>query len=429
MSDEIRRRDFMKQSAAAAAVLAGPAVHSARGANGKVNIGWIGAGTRGYHCLKQTYAGNKGNVEVKAVCDTFTGNLARGKDMVQTEGGNTPTTHNDYREILAKPDIDAVFIMTPEHLHHSMMIAALKAGKHVYVEKPLAHTIEEGAELVKAVHKSGKIVQVGTQNRSSALYRRAKEMVEQGMIGDCHYVRAFWYRNSAADNPAWRYKIPADANEQNSDWAKFLGPAPKRAFDLHRYYQWRLYWDYSGGISTDLLVHQTDITNFVMGKTLPYSCMASGGVMRWTDKDDDREVPDTLSAIYDYPDKFHINYSCYFGNDQYGYGEQFCGNEGTIEVLNRQDLHFYPQLLKGAAPERVKTRKEVHLNGPKEFGEPDGLVSHIKNFIESIRGNEKPVAPVEAGQQAAISGHIATLSLKSGKKVIWDTKTEKVRYV
>ncbi len=428
MSDEMKRRDFMKQSAAAA-VLAGPAVQSARGAGDRVTIGWIGVGTRGYHCLKQTYIGNKEKVEVKAVCDTFTGNLSRGKDMIQTEGGNTPSTHNDYREILAKPDIDAVFIMTPEHLHHSMMLAALKAGKHVYVEKPLAHTIEEGAELVKAVHKSGKIVQVGTQNRSSALYRRAKEMVGQGMIGDCHYVRAFWYRNSAADNPAWRYKIPPDANEQNSDWAKFLGPAPKRPFDLQRYYQWRLYWDYSGGISTDLLVHQTDITNFVMGKTLPYSCMASGGIDRWTDQNDDREVPDTLSAIYDYPDKFHINYSCYFGNDQYGYGEQFCGNEGTLEVLNRQDLHYYPQLLKGAAPDRVKARKEVHLNGPKEFGEPDGLVSHIKNFIESVRGNEKPVAPVEAGQQAAISGHMATLSLKSGKKVIWDAKTEKVKYV
>ena len=220
----------MKQSAAAAALMAGPAVHQARGAGDKINVGWIGAGTRGYHCLDQTYKGNQDKIVVTAICDTFTGNLARGKDRVQTMGGNTPSTHNDYREILADREVDAVFIMTPEHLHHSMMLAALKAGKHVYVEKPLAHTIEEGAELVKAAHKAGKIVQVGTQNRSSALYKRAKELVEQGMIGDCHYVRAFWYRNSAADNPAWRYKIPPEANEQNSDWAKFLGPAPKRAF-------------------------------------------------------------------------------------------------------------------------------------------------------------------------------------------------------
>jgi hypothetical protein len=257
---------------------------------------------------------------------------------------------------------------------------------------------------------------------------KAKEMFQQGMLGDVHYVRAFWYRNSAENNPAWRYAIPPDANEQNSDWEKFLGPAPKRPFDLRRYYQWRLYWDYSGGISTDLLVHQTDIVNFVLGKTVPTSCMASGGIYRWTDKDDDRDVPDTLSAIYDYPDRFHINYSCYFGNDQYGYGEQFCGTEGTLEVLNRQDLHFYPQLLKGAAPEKVKARMEVHLNGPKDFGESHGVINHIRNFIESVRGNEKVIAPPAVGQQAAISGHMATLSLKNNKKVYWDSETGKIRY-
>ncbi len=427
MPNDLGRRDFMKQTGAAA-LLAGPAVQAARGANGKVNIGWIGLGTRGYYCLDKMYAGNAKNVHVGAVCDTFTGHLARGKDRVQTVEGEAPKALNDYRDILADPSIDTVFIMTPEHLHYPMMMAALKAGKNIYVEKPLAHTIEQGAELVKAAEKSGKVVQVGTQNRSSTLYKKAKEMYEQGMLGEVHYVRAFWYRNSAADNPAWRYAIPPEANEQNSDWDKFLGPAPKRPFDLHRYYQWRLYWDYSGGISTDLLVHQTDIVNFVCGKTLPSSCMASGGIYRWTAKDDDRDVPDTLSAIYDCPDRFHINYSCYFGNDQYGYGEQFCGTEGTLEVMNRQDLHYYPQTLKGAAPENVKARKELHINGPKDLGEQDGVINHIRNFIESVRGNEKVIAPPSAGQQAAISGHMATLSFKNNKKVYWDTKTEKVRY-
>jgi predicted dehydrogenase len=425
MSDEFARRDFLKKSAAAAA-LAAPAVHSARGANGKINIGWIGAGTRGYHCIQVMAEANKDKVQVLSVCDTYQGNLNRGKDRIQTIWGNTPKTHVDYREVLADRNIDAVFIMTPEHLHYPMMMAALKAGKHVYVEKPLAHTIEEGAELVAAARKAGKIVQVGTQNRSSALYQRARQMVQDGMIGDCHYVRAFWYRNSPETNPAWRYSIPADTTPENTDWDRFLGDAPKRPFDKRRYFQWRLYWDYSGGISTDLLVHQTDITNFVMGKTVPLTCMASGGIYRWTDPSDDRDVPDTLSAIYEYPDKFHLNYSCYFGNDHYGYGEQFLGNEGTIEVISRQDLHFYPQLLRGQASEKVKARREIHQNGMKDFGEPDGLRRHITNFIEAIRGNEKPVAPVEAGHQAAISGHMATQSFKSGKKVKWDAQAEKL---
>ena len=426
MANDVGRRDFMRTTGAA--LLAGPAVQSALGANDKVTIGWIGVGTRGYFCMDQMYKGNAKNVHVAAVCDTFTGHLARGKDRVQTNEGEAPKTFNDYREILADKSIDTVFIMTPEHLHYPMMMAALKAGKNVYVEKPLAHTIEQGAELVKAAQKSGKVVQVGTQNRSSSLYKKAKEMYEQGMLGDVHYVRAFWYRNSPANSPAWRYDIPADANPQNTDWDKFLGPAPKRPFDLQRYYQWRLYWDYSGGISTDLLVHQTDIVNFVLGKTLPSSCMASGGIYRWTDKDDDRDVPDTLSAIYEYPDRFHINYSCYFGNDNYGYGEQFCGNEGTLEVMNRQDLHYYPQTLKGHAPERVEERKEIHLNGPRDFHEQDGVINHIHNFIEAVRGNAKVIAPPEAGQQAAISGHMATLSFKNNKKIYWDPKSEKVRY-
>ena len=114
-------------------------------------------------------------------------------------------------------------------------------------------------------------------------------------------MRAFWYRNSAAQTiPAWRYVIPAEANPQNTDWNRFLGTAPKRAWDPQRYFQWRLYWDYSGGISTDLLVHQTDIVNFMLGKTVPKICMASGGIYRWTDQNDDRDVPDSFSAIYEY---------------------------------------------------------------------------------------------------------------------------------
>jgi len=426
MAQDLDRRSFLKQSGAAA-LMSAPLATTARGANDKVNIGWIGVGTRGNAALDWLNKAAGGKVMVTAICDTFTGYIARGKDRVQTIYGNTPATDKDYRELLADKSIDAVIIMTPEHLHHSMTIAALEAGKHVYIEKPLAHTIEEGAEILKAWKKSGKIVQVGTQNRSSSLYKKAKEMVQQGMIGDCHYVRAFWYRNSAPNNPAWRYVIPKDANEQNTDWEKFLGPARKRAFDLRRYYQWRLYWDYSGGISTDLLVHQTDITNFVLDKTVPLTCVASGGVYRWTDANDDREVPDCLSAIYDYSDRFHLNYSCYFGNDHYGYGEQFCGNEGTIEVLNRQDLYFTPQLLKGAAPPQVKARQQVHLNGMKDFGENDGAINHIRNFIQAVLGQEKVIAPPDIGQQAAISGHMATVSFKTGRRVQWDTRAEKLR--
>src|SRR3989454_5321916 len=195
MSDRIPRRDFLKTSAAAAA-LSAPAILQAQDTNDKLNIGWIGVGTRGYAGLDWLHKAEPQGVAVTAICDTFTGHIARAKDRIQTIYGITPKTYNDYRDLLADKSIDAVFIMTPEHLHHDMTIAALRAGKNVYIEKPLAHTIEEGFDIVNEWKKSGKIVQVGTQNRSSSLYKKAKEMVAQGHIGDVHFVRAFWYRNS-----------------------------------------------------------------------------------------------------------------------------------------------------------------------------------------------------------------------------------------
>jgi predicted dehydrogenase len=423
MSETFTRRNFVRSAGALLATA--PAVMPVMGANDKVTVGWIGTGTRGNYLLDMAYEGLPEMIQVAAVCDTYAGYRARAKDKVQTKEGKAPKVFIDYKELLADPSIDAVVIATPEHLHHDMTIAALRAGKHVYIEKPLSHTIEEGFNILKEYKKTNKVVQVGTQNRSNSLYIRAKEMVAEGLIGPVHYVRAFWYRNSLPDNPAWRYVIPSDANTETSDWGRFLGPAPKRPFDKQRYYQWRLYWDYSGGISTDLLVHQTDITNFVCGKTVPTSCMASGGIYRWTE--DDRDVPDTLSAIYEYPDRFHINYSCYFGNENYGYGEQFMGNEGTIEVLNRQVLNFIPETFRGKAPAHIAARKAQTIEMPRNDNK--AVQAHIKNWLEAVQGKAKVIAPPEVGNEAAIGGHMATLSFRQGKKIVWDQKTQKYRFV
>lgn len=425
MAGELKRRDFLKTLVAAAA--AGPAVISARGQNNKINLGWIGMGTRGNAGVEWLKKAAPDDIHFKAICDTYDGYIARAKDRVKTIWGNMPDAYKDYHDLLKDKSIDAVYIMTPEHLHHDMAIAALNAGKHVYLEKPLAHTIEEGWDIIKAWKKSGKICQIGTQNRSSALYKKAKEYVNQGLIGDVHYVRAFWYRNSPPNDPAWRYVIPAEATPENTDWNRFLGPAPKRAWDKRRYFQWRLYWDYSGGISTDLLVHQTDIVNFMLSKTVPSTCMASGAIYRWTDANDDRDTPDTFSAIYEYPGKLQINYSCYFGNVHYGYGEQLMGNEGTIEVLNRQDLNFYPEDYRGVSP-AVKGKPPIHLNGPKDFNEADCAIPHFRNFIQAVLGKEQVIAPPDVGQQAAISGHMATLAYKNKKMIVWDDKLNKYHF-
>jgi len=408
------RRAFLGGSAATA--LAAPVAARAVGANERIAIGMIGLGIRGSQLLERLYTGSKDTATVSAICDAYTGNLAKAAARIESLDGGTPKRYADYRELLRDKSIDAVIVATPEHLHASMLIDALEAGKHVYVEKPLAHTIEEGEKILRAAGNSKSVVQVGTQNRSNSLYAKAKEMVSAGMIGEVHFTRAFWYRNSLDDAPAWRYAIPAGSNEQNTDWVRFLGDAPKRPFSKPRFFQWRLYWDYSGGIATDLLVHQTDIAQFVLGKPAPVSCMAAGAILRWTD--DDREVPDTFSAIFEYAGGFHLNYSCYFGNDRFGYGEQFMGNEGTIEVLNRQYLNFYPEKFGGKAPARVAARKELSMALPGN--DTKALEAHIRNFLEAVRGREKAIAPLDAGQQANVSGHLANLSFRRDQKVFWD---------
>jgi predicted dehydrogenase len=427
MSDHLSRRNFMRRTAGTA-MAAGPAVVSALGQNNQITVGVIGAGGRGNYLMDMYYLAKPEGVTIAAVCDTYRGNLNRAKDKVQTKQGAAPKAVIDYQEILADKSVDAVIIATPEHLHYPMAMAALKASKHIYLEKPIAHTIEEGAEIVRAAQKAGKVVQVGTQNRSNTLYIEAQRMVKEGLIGECHYVRAFWYRNFLPTDPvpaAWRYIIPADASEENTDFARFLGGAPKRPFNKNRYFQWRNYWDYSGGISTDLLVHQTDISNFVLAKTVPRTCMCSGGIYQWG-APDDREVPDTLSAIYEYTDKFHLNYSCFFGNAWAGYGEQFMGHEGTIEVLNRDTLNFYPEKFGGKPPAQVAARKAINIE--RKGNDNLAVQAHLVNWLNAIRGKEKQIAPPEVGQMAAIPGHMATLSYRRDRKIYWDEKTEKYRF-
>ncbi len=414
MSKSISRRDFVASSAA---MVAAPAFLNAQTAGDRIAIGWVGLGNRGgkhiFTMMEQ--AGKDGYI--KAICEAFAPRLAQGKDDIATKQGQAPDTYSDYYRMLEDKSIDAVVIMTPEHLHHDMAIAALEAGKHVYCEKPLTHTIEEGFQILEAVKKSGKKFQVGTQRRSSLLYKKAKEIYESGALGKVVYARAFWYRNSAPNDPAWRYDIPADSTPENTDYAKFLGDAPKTEFNKERYFQWRLYWDYSGGISTDLLVHQTDAIHMITGRTYCKSVMCNGGIHYWTD--DDREVPDTVTAAFEYPDHFHINYSSMFSNVHYGYGEQLLGSEGTMEIMNLADLHVYPEKVRGL-PSEVTSRPEIHFNSQKDFGQGNPTADHMRNFIDAIKSGTPLNCPAEIGHEAAVTGHLATLSYRHEQKAFWD---------
>ncbi len=411
MMSRLTRRHFAVSFAAA------PALLSAQSSGSKVQIGWVGLGNRGGKHIRTMMKVAGEDSTIKAICDTFSPRLAKTKDDVISDQGTAPETYSDYYKMLADPEIDAIVIMTPEHLHRDMSIAALEAGKHVYCEKPLSHTIEEGFEILEAVEKSGKLFQVGTQRRSSRLYAKAREIYKSGVLGKVVYARAFWYRNSPLTRPAWRYAIPQDSDPSNTDYEKFLGPARATSFNKQRYFQWRLYWDYSGGISTDLLVHQTDAIHMITGRHYCDSVMCNGGVHYWTQ--DDREVPDTVTAGFEYDDHFHINYSAAFNNSHYGYGEQVCGSEGTMEIMNLRYLNVYPEKTRGL-PETVSSRPEMHFDARTDFNESNSTNDHLKNFIDAIAHGAELNCPAQLGHEAAVTGHLATMSLRSNKKVYWN---------
>lgn len=417
MPEKITRRSFIAAAAA-------PALLRAQGTKEKIQVGWIGVGVRGYGLIGSLMEVAADTAHVKAVCDTFAGNLARGKDRVESAQKTAPDTYSDYRRMLDDKSIDAVFVMTPGHLHRDMVVAALDAGKHVYVEKPLSYTIDEGLDILKAVQRSGRKVQVGTQRRSSLLYQRARQIYESGALGKVTFVRAFWYRNSLRDNPQWRYPISPDASEENTDFGKFLGNAPKQPFNLDRYFRWRLYWDYSAGIITELMVHQTDVAHMILGARAPKSVVAQGGLLYWTENN--WETPDTFSAVFEYPE-FQLNWSCTNSNKHYGYGEQFLGSEATMEIMNMQDLHVYNETFGPQTPAHIKARAEIHLNANRDLKQPNPNGEHVKNFIEAIRDNKPLACDALAGHEGAVTGHLATLAYRRDKKVFWDAATQKYR--
>jgi len=357
------------------------------------------------------------DVHIKAICDTYTTRLNATKDKLISDGSPAPETYDDYYKMLGDKDLDAIVVMTPEHLHRDMVIAALRAGKHVYCEKPLSHTIEEGFDIVREVEASGKKFQVGTQRRSAKVYQKAKEIYESGVLGDVVYARAYWYRNRQNGGaPAWRYEIPADATPENADYQKFLGDAPETPFDKERYFQWRLFWDYSGGISTDLLVHQTDAIHMITGRTYCNSVMCSGGVHAWQDG---REVPDTITAGFEYPENFHLNYSVSFANAGFGYAEELLGRNGTMVLRNLKDLEVYgedPRLVAAGQ----KPAPEMAFNAKKDFGQGNPTNEHIRNFVDAVLGNEELNCPAIVGHQAAVTGHLATMSYRNQKAAFWD---------
>jgi predicted dehydrogenase len=409
----------------------------------RVGLATIGIGGQG---TGDTEAALKvPGVELVAVADVYDGRLTRARENFC----DTLVTTRDYRELLARKDIDAVIVATPDHWHMRVAIDALEAGKDVYVEKPMVHSIEEGQKLIDAQKRTGRICQVGSQRVSSIVYKKAQELIAAGAIGKLNLVEAWWVRNSPIG--AWQYTIPADASPATVDWERFLGDAPKRPFDATRLFRWRNYSDYGTGVAGDLFVHLFSGLHFVTGAIGPTRVMATGGLRHWTDG---RDAADVMLGLFEYPKtaqhpEFTLSLKVDFAD---GAGEsegfRFVGPDGVLSIgwdgitLAKQSpdgapgytIKTFPQAAQDAFLKDYKAKypdakKGMRLVKEERFEKPQGysdLDDHLRNFVEAVRTRTPVVEDPTFGFRAAGPALLCNLSQQQRRPIDWNPETLKV---
>jgi predicted dehydrogenase len=365
------------------------------GAGTRLRLGIVGAGGRMNSLIDA--AERPGNdFEIVRVCDVY----GPAREKVKTRpSAIAATLHTDFHEVLDDKSIDAVLIATPDHWHVRCAVAALAAGKDVYLEKPVNHTIEEGATLKKAVRGSKQILQCGMQQRSWVHFRDAVEMIQAGSIGRVTQIRTYWWQNY---NVSW---VPKPVDVAQLDWKQWLGGAPDRPFNLEQYSRWRWYWEFGSGAMTDLFAHWIDIAHWAMKSDTPKDAFMLGDKYIQTQW----ECPDTIQAALRYPG-FDVVYEGNMNTSIDDGGLDFRGTDGTLK-LTRSGMTVWR--------ERVRGNQNPVL---KEDSFEDGTTTHMRNFFECIQSRKEPNAPVEAGVAAANAGHIANLAYKQGGMVNWPVK-------
>lgn len=383
------RRGFLKLAAASAASLG-----RVRGANDRIRIGAIGTGGRGQ--LLMDLFRQCPDSEILAVCDVYEPRRTQARAKYAPQA----TEYTDYRKILDRKDIDAVIIAPPDHWHTPMAVEALTAGKDVYLEKPVTHSLEEGTRLAGAVEKSKRVVQTGTQNRSIPNFLQARDIVASGGLGQVAFVETYFYQNYLRINPA---RISVDAGKL--DWKGFLGPAPDQPFDRLRFQQWRWYWDFGGGALTDLFTHVVDVAHWFLGKDLPVAASAVGSnslIPRW-------QTPDTVSASFEYPGGLIVAFHAMMGGSLQGGGTLFRGSKAMMRI-SRSGFELWDEPEQFIGPPAVAPRLEVKAPD-------DGVLNHVRNFLDCVRSRKTPNAPVAAGIACARAGHLGNMAFRQGRKI------------
>jgi len=407
MRDQFERREFLeKLGIGTAGVLTAGYTATARGyaANETINIGAIGTGGR---CRQLMGTLNEiPGVKIVAVCDLWEPHLNKGKELAIPGAKVT----KDHHELLANDDIDAVVIGTSDHWHVPITVDACNAGKDVYVEKPLTHDLQEGQAVVDAQNKNKRIVQVGMQQRSMPHLIEANKIIRSGKLGTIHKVHLTWNRNSPRARRR-KYGIAP----QDLDWKRFLGNAKDQPFDEYRFRNWRWFWDFGGGIFTDLMVHYVDVAHWFLDLEHPKVATSIGNHFRakglW-------ETPDTVQTLMQYPgDELQIHFEGTFVNANFAASMEFMGSDATL-YCDRGRYEIHPE-------HRRKIRYSEMVLGKGSRGKdfydlPNGRLLHLTNWLECIRSRNRPNAPAEAGVSAASAAHLANLALRAGAVARWE---------
>lgn len=397
------RRQFLSTAAVATALAGHSTVFPGFAANDTISVGCIGTGGR-CRQLMQALSGVPG-VEIAAVCDIWETNLAEGAKLASPRARQ----FRDHRALVDQSEIDAVVIGAPDHHHVPITIDACAAGKDVYVEKPLTHSLGEGAAVVEAQNKHRRIVQVGMQQRSMPHIQEARELVQQGLIGDVHKVHLSWNRNT----PRWQRK-QYGIDPASVDWTQFLGSAPEQPFDEYKFRNWRWFWDFGGGIFTDLMVHWIDVAHWFLGVDHPAVAVSIGDHMQaegvW-------ETPDTVQTLLRYPDRgVQAYFEGTFCNARNRSMIEFMGTKGTLYIdRGRYEVHPDPH-------QDLQSRERILGTEPRGadfFSNPNGELLHLSNWIDCCRSRKTPNAPAEAGVSAAAAAHLANIALREMKVAHW----------
>jgi predicted dehydrogenase len=361
------------------------------GANDRVRVGLLGSGGRGTYVSRQ--AKEFGNAEIAAMADIYEPRIDSARQQLNPSG----VAHHDFRQLLDRKDIDAVIIGSPDHWHVPMTIAAVQAGKDVYCEKPVTHSVDEGRGLIEAVRKSGRIVQVGYQQRSYPHFQQARDLIQGGRIGHVTQVLTWWNQNYMG------HKAPK-VDQAKLDWPQFLGSACPRDFDVWRFTNWRWFWDYGGGTLTDLFSHWVDSVQWIMSDSVPSEVRGQGSRFQvdWF------EAPDTVNAAWTYPKKFQVSYVSTMVTNMEDGGILFRGTEGSLR-LTRPGFEVYPE---NGQFDRKTSLPAASL---RTEAQRDGTIDHVLNWLNCIRTRNPPNAPVESSVDAANAAYWGNEAIRSGR--------------